>query len=688
MKLPEIAVALGLSALSVLSSCRDNNLSLDDVHGGYFPFRSQITAIRDVPGNSDSILLATDDGEIMFFDTKRISRSTLSSTGCETIYDMTIHDGCLYYAVRDGGIGKVSLRGDGKPERGAEEWFRINEIKGTQYSPYGILLSEDGKTIYGATSNGIYRWETDRTDICGIPLHPSGDDAQRRFYSVTRRGDVTQNHGTNQHRDVIFFGGDEGVLKLTLQNLKVLTERIYDESVTALNGRFQLSGNRLTEIGGGQNKAGSYSVSFNRKPRNFVVNGGYAYAVSQRAVECADISSGRIVAVIELPEKRLSRPRNKSCRAICLIKNSFLYVAPGGNRLYRIPLAPYLKSEEIISVCQGGENEIYALSESNDLYSVQLRKESDGVIRFENPEYVRTVMKGEAISLAGACGDTVFVSSGDSICGLIGKRRIVGISTDRNDKITCNLFVGTSLYQGKHDMVRVYDYSKTIEKPREIKKYESGPWLRGKDGIKDYYPTKLCMAGDRLVIGTLHNGVYYVDKNMSEPVCLIDASPALRVLDISPADSAAFVLTADTLYSFVFAEECCRRSRWNIPEFGNESGKFNRILPVSEDRIYLFSDGYDFGAYEFILDSDGKWRHRGTVGESALLCDALSFGTAGIPVFCGSDGLSTDSSFAAVHRPSLYAVRKIDAETYWYGRAVFCGSAFVSGAYRRFIHNI
>ena len=62
-------------------------------------------------------------------------------------------------------------------------------------------------------------------------------------------------------------------------------------------------------------------------------------------------------------------------------------------------------------------------------------------------------MKGEAISLAGSCGDTVFVNSGGSIYSLIGKRRVVrGPVNSQNGKITCNLFVGKSLYQGTLDL--------------------------------------------------------------------------------------------------------------------------------------------------------------------------------------------------------------------------------------------
>ena len=70
MKFSEITIVLGLSILSVLTSCGDNAFSLEDIHGSSFPFRHQITAIKDIPG--DSILVATDDGTITFFDTKRI----------------------------------------------------------------------------------------------------------------------------------------------------------------------------------------------------------------------------------------------------------------------------------------------------------------------------------------------------------------------------------------------------------------------------------------------------------------------------------------------------------------------------------------------------------------------------------------------------------------------------------------
>lgn len=650
MKFSEITIVLGLSILSVLTSCGDNTFSLEDIHGSSFPFRHQITAIKDIPG--DSILVATDDGTITFFDTKRINSKPLLRDGGGTVYDMTIRNGFLYFTIQDGGIRKVNLKNN------VSESFKI-PTKGTEYSPYEILLSEDGNTIYGATSNGIYRWNAHKSDDCGIPLDSLSDAKPRRFYSVVRSGN-----------NRLVFGGDDGVYEWSASKMDL--HKITDEATTAIKAGLQLSGQQIKAIEDGSDEAKPYNASFNREPKSFIGKDGYIYAISERTVECAD-SLGRIVATIELPERHLSRPRNKSCRALCLIKDSFLYVAPGGNQLYRIPLAPYFCSEEIISICLNDRNGIYALSANNDLYSIPLGI-SNASARFGKAEYIRTVMKGEAISLSGSCGDTVFVNSGGTIYSLVGKRRVVrGPVNSQNGKITCNLFVGKSLYQGKEDMVRVYDYSDSLCPYVPIKDYipKIGE-LHLREGISDYYPNKLCFVDGKLVIGTLHNGVYFVDthKCENEYVCLIDTLPPHKVLDISSVDSTAFVLTDGSLHRFVFTGDHADCVEWELSEFGGNDRQFNRILPIAEDRVYMFSDGYDFGAYEFIESGDGKWEQSGAIGASCLLSDAVCLEDIGTPIFCGSNGLTTGDSHIAVHKPSFYSFRRLDAATYWYGRVI------------------
>ena len=141
----------------------------------------------------------------------------------------------------------------------------------------------------------------------------------------------------------LIFGGDDGVYEWSVAKMDL--HKITDEATTAIKAGLQLSGQQIKAIEDGYDEAKPYNASFNREPKSFIGKDGYIYAISERTVECAD-SLGRIIATIELPERHLSRPRNKSCRALCLVKDSFLYVAPGGNQLYRIPLAPYFCSEE------------------------------------------------------------------------------------------------------------------------------------------------------------------------------------------------------------------------------------------------------------------------------------------------------------------------------------------------------
>ncbi len=641
-------VVLVSSILAVCACSGNRSLSFDEAGGERFQFCSPITAIKDA---GDSLLVAMGNGSIAYFNTRTGQSDNLLDLDCGTVYDMVVKDRFLYCGVRDGGIWRIDC-GDGKA---SPEIFRI-KMKGSEYSPYRMLLGMDGKELFSATSNGFYRWDADRPKKEETAVMALGRAEPQRFYSV-----VSENNGD------VFFAGMPGVFRFDGESVDTLCT----EQTLCMGDGYRLTADYRLVKGYGDTKG--TTIHFKRSPRNFVAVGDYVYAISERAVECADVS-GKTMTAIEFPENNRAE-MNESRRAVCLVKDGFLYVAPGGSFLYRIPLAPYNRSEDVVSICEDGGRGIYALSACNDLYAVSLRQEGE-VTNFDTPRYVRTVMAGRSARLLGASGDTVYVYSSGSIYRLVGKRKITEIPTHHPDsagKVTCSLWTGKHIYQGRPDMIRRYDCTRSSDSREYV--FESG--IHAREGIRDYYPTKMAMVGgDTLVMGTLHSGVYFM--NVGNPAhhfdCLVDTLCPSRVLAVESVGTTAFVLTRDSLYRFSLRDPRVTRSQWPVGCFGRNPSRFNRILPVSSDMFCMFSDDNIFcrGVFSYTLGDNCLWEMGPAMDLPYFVKDALLLESSDTPVFCGSNGLSVGNggNAMAVTRPKLFWLRKLDAETFWYGRLI------------------
>ena len=222
-------------------------------------------------------------------------------------------------------------------------------------------------------------------------------------------------------------------------------------------------------------------------------------------------------------------------------------------------------------------------------------------------------------------------------------------------------------------MISYYDISnkKTIN---AFKEFEAGEGLHLRGDKPDYYPTFLTKNGNTLFFSTLHNGVYSVDVSADtiRYECLIDTTSTPKVQAIETIDNAVFILTTDTLYRFpIVADQTICPLRLAIDKFGKEAAYLNRILPVSVNKVYMYSDYYDFipGAYGYKID-DGEIPQLIDIIDDALnINDAIFLNSMKYPIFCGLMGLCSNDNenTCTVIRPRLYRLQKKHAETYCWG---------------------
>ena len=376
-------------------SCIGNEgYSLKEAGGEAFHFYSPITAIVDA---GESLLLGTRDGKIAYFNTTNGLFSELRTKTGNSIYDLELSGSYIYYAVRDGGVKRVHLLSPNDDP----ETFVIKE-KDDTYSPYDILITDNGKTIYAATSNGFYKWDASNPQQYGATIKALPKAAPMRFYSVI----------TDKSEGII-FAGQAGIFKY---DGKLVTE-LESTPTKVLNDRYHLADSTDT-LSEGYGPAKVPIIDFKRNPRSFVVGNECVIAVSDKSIERIDLTD-RTEDIITLPEKHLTRTRNKSTRAICVVKGLYVYVAPGGEQLYKIPLQP-LKSEEIISICQKDDDEICVLSSNNDLYSVLLHTNPSGVT-FSKPKYIRSFDSDKQVRLVGAKDRNIYANVDNSLLRFVGK---------------------------------------------------------------------------------------------------------------------------------------------------------------------------------------------------------------------------------------------------------------------------
>ena len=644
---------------------------LEEIGGDSFPYHLPdkelaITALCDA---GDSLIVGTNRGVASFniydgsFRELRDLGKVKERSG--DIYDIVINTAwnCILYSVKDGGVRLI-----GKWNDGCATALEIPD-KGTYYSAYKLLPHSD--YLITGTSNGVYRWIKSDSLRFDKPLVRLEKAEPMRFFSIE----------ASEKYDFV-CSGDNGVFRSQGDTLN----QVNGKSVLALHDGFQLCKDGLLMLAdcAADECKQEPVVGFKHSPQSFVVDRRntdgitYVYAISYSRVEVARILSqedgsvkGRIISTIALPEKPRSSPRNNSTRQIGLINNGYLYVAPGGSILYRLPLAPYVFSDEVISVCSSPDahgKTMYLLTNSCDLYSMRLSgKEKPG--RNQRVRYLRTFEEGGEIELLGVSGKWLIASVNGKPIGFRGYRKKISRPLEpvddfaRAGKITCNMWDDGTLFQGRDDNVRKYTYSPgnffrvpalvAVDSVSFVKR--PGDGFMGREQELDYYPEKLVTLSDLLIVGTLHNGVVYKSvTGKNEPFrALLDNSDASKILDLQtfcdahdPSKASLFILDEEHIHRFLPNEGSFDRAGdFNLDTIDSlyhqtGSSYFNHLFPIASGEFYLFSSAYDFqkGFDLFSIQKDGTLNPK-EIGQGASVSFSDAFKIGGRTYLSGADGI-------------------------------------------------
>ena len=616
MKSPRIVWAY-LAVMLILGSCaqEDEILSIEEIGGDFYSFPSS----RDL--RNSLLYVASNNGVIAAFDTQNgLFQELYTLRGKDTlssIYDLIVRDDGIFYSFQDGGIRLIyNWKDEGK------KVFEIPEPKGTEYSPYKLFYDDrnEQRSLFASTSNGVFRWPLgdlnaplDSAHIVKAEesLEPLG------FFSLVPDGRYgigllsageggVFSIGTNREQDT--------ARQVSPKEIKETVLAMHDDYCLMEDGTLRRDYSILEEC-----------YRFKYSPHNFVVHGNYIYAVSETHVEVIGIrkehgNNGEfdLHYVIKLPEKHPSRPRNSSCRQICLIMDNYLFVAPGGTFLYRIPLAPYRTSEEVLSLCTV-KDKIYALTANNDLFFIPILEAG----KLGAPRYLSSFRKEDQISLLGADPESnLVVSVNDTQLYVYSpsRRRILPKPFLRTDifedkkSIKCSYWTGDAFYQGRVDMVREFRLSSNPHNLPTLFPHKKDDGLECKDSVSDYYPKALAKVKNNLVIGTLHSGVvlkHLQDDDQQDDAnkgftLLISKADYTKIYDIKAVeeDNSGTIYVLDDKHLsrvHVVADTVDFMKPCELPEVRGMEKYLNRIVPISDSQCFLYSDYYDFcsGVYLF-----------------------------------------------------------------------------------------
>ena len=476
-----------------------NNSTLEQVGGERFHYHSPITCIEDA---GDSLLLGTAAGKIISFDLSDGDMREVYTTGTpdRTIYQiMDLGADGLLYSVQDEGLSRVL------PDRSRREY--LIEGKETSYSAYSTICDKQSGRIYAATSNGVYFWND--SDLYGhridtILVKDPNNGVSNRFYTLEFSS-----------KETLRCAGENGVMEFYLDTQ---TGQVLNSSPTAA----EHSG-RILSLDNEQNCI------------DFREDESYFYNLSFSSVYVHEKSSGKHIKTIELPEKRHSQIKNKSCRAFSLVKGNYLYVAPGGFTLYKIPLAScWSSSEEVTQLCHGTGDEVYFLTAENDLFRLDVAS--------EECEYLRSFEQNSEVYLVGMDGDEeLIVLNNDSYYALSGSRMhdetaLKDINAQKVGKILWNRYQNDTLYQGQVDKIR--SYVRKGEWALEHTFEQSGDLVLSVGS--DYYPESAEISPEGLYVNTLHDGFYELSDGSFKKD---ESLSSHKVKDFSVFDSTLFVLS-------------------------------------------------------------------------------------------------------------------------------------------------
>jgi hypothetical protein len=558
-----------IPAMYLLCGCSSNEeLSFQEAKGEAFPYESPITAVTDA---GDSLLLGTSRGDIVSFNLSDGSFSHVyHDPQGRFVYNIVkCDDGSLIYSVQNGGVIHLAL--DGKTTV-----YVIGPGKGSNYSAYGIIHKDDA--IYASTSNGVYHWimseELFKDRLDSVIQTDQGDIVASRFYSI-------------QYSDSCFVcAGEAGLYSFTSNGR---AQKLGEGSLYSAEGNLSLTRDgRLL-------KDGTPFAALSIPALDFVKDDSHIYAVSLSAIEVIDSSNGQHVATISLPDER-GAEKNVSCRAFCLIKDDYLYVAPSGCALYRMPLYKHISdSEEVVQICTNGGTSAYLITKNNDLYRFTLGE--------SEVDYRRSFEPSADVKLVAAYGDVLLVTIDGKYYELSGRRLtdemfLSDLNGRAKAKVLWYVLDGDKLYQGHVDKIRVYDGSAGW---RLCQEFEKGDDMGEDINGADYYPQRAAVYIDGMIVNTMHYGTFFLDTDGFDKLKEFDG---LVVKDIEAYRNRAYVLCDDKVVYRTAAADTFN-IRFSNPEYKH----FNEIVPFDDGALLAYStyNRWGRGGVIFQETEGGKW---------------------------------------------------------------------------------
>ena len=610
-------------------SCTSRSVSLESIGGHVFSFNTPISSVmkvgRDGPdrqaGGKDSLVLGTGSGQIMILDLRDglihpLYNDPQQRLIYEVLYDDQKH---FLYAARNGGLIRISEREDGTTDTTT---LRI-EGKGHQFSAYKSIRY--GKGLISATSNGMTYWEdlAAPEEAAGF-LDGSPGNAENRYYDVG--ADSTGG---------IFFSGEKGLFRRKDTHAEKVAL-----SGQAFNAVSQVSPDSYYALApdGGfflvRKKAGGPETGWERIekarfpscPTDFKICGNVVYALSATALEVLDLGSkDKTPVTVRLPEQRLSRKRNRARRSILVENKGFLYAAPGGANLYRIPLFPWSKSEEVIQILPDGKD-WHVFTADKRLYT----KKGRFVRTFGDSLNPVGIKDGSLLALNN--GREYVVFSGNTFA----HRRKAGRTASSD--VLWHLFRDGKSFEGALDQIGVFPVGKNWRFGAELTRLPDmeDDLHRHLDSIgkSDYYAVGAAFLGDGLAIATLNDGIYlHKDRGF---VKVLDKSRYNLVRDIKavPSGESVCILTDDAVWRLT--------EKGAVPmPFGKEKPlleHLNRILPDSDTTFYAFTDYYVYtpGLYKFAVRGNTLAKIKEEDPTKVINCAIL---VDGQPYFGGDAGV-------------------------------------------------
>ena len=469
-----------------------------ELKGIPFFLGQNISCVCTNPNDSTELWVGTETGEVHRFNTETGLFKKFYPAGKShfdgAIYQIIINGSDTLFAIRDGGL--VDTKG---------MTYEI-PLKKRNYSPYSTLFSRDGKTIYSATSNGLYAFEKNgdahRLDTLGSNNQNTGTDTLR-FYSLWqskhglyaaaesglwyKKNTDTMAHVIrtdpclyidpidDQLANILFKDGSCHVLNIDKEGVDTLFDII----------TFSNSIQTITRIPNDDDT------------RGIVV--GVGLGVLQLKGMDKPIGLPNVVTQSRYPNKK-----HFAAKA-----GDYLYV---GNSIYliRIPFydrdALFKKGASIVSLClnYNDSTSYFALTEEGRLYSHSLQR-----VKKEKPKdcgILKDYKPGD--QLIGYLKDGLYVKRGGDVF-FYGKR-FKHTPTSILSSVTCvsplnkrGLVVGTT------DSIFVYSscQADSIKVPQNLK--DICPQLIRVSGPEDT-PT--------VFLHTLHRGAYRLTKDKVEPL--------------------------------------------------------------------------------------------------------------------------------------------------------------------------